>query len=226
MNIPKEERVRIHDRASALQALERLEWIAEDGNRKTRRWMLQFNNGGNGFVQFASDTADRVDPALELVSLILDKCIAEGIERASETLTRFAMYGSGARGSLAGDVRIARDYAHALSWIVRPERKVPDHNKLERVWSEDDALTEDRELVDAAFERLTGKAFYKREALATEDAGDAEYFLMPGEWVVCCSMPGMSAIYRERAPTIVEALGVEPQMQLAPSSDDDPGPAF
>lgn len=77
----------------------------------------------------------------------------------------------------------------------RLERKEP-------LWSEDDATVSDpdHERLEAAFHRLFGRPFSRSEAIGGLDVGDAVFYLLPNDIVVCSSYPGNDAIYRLLPP--------------------------
>lgn len=72
----------------------------------------------------------------------------------------------------------------------------------ETLWSEDDATVSDpdHERLEAAFQRLFGRVFSRSEAVDGLDVGDAVFYLLPNDIVVCCSYPGNDAIYRLMTP--------------------------
>lgn len=67
-----------------------------------------------------------------------------------------------------------------------------------RLWLEDDGALHDpdHDYLEDAFLRLTGKHYEVENAEAFEDCGDAMLYDF-GDWIVCSSYPGNSAIYEK-----------------------------
>jgi len=66
--------------------------------------------------------------------------------------------------------------------------------KAEKVWEEDDALTSDRETIDAAWVRIFKRTRANEVAKYVFDAGDAILYLYESGRVACGSYPGASEI--------------------------------
>jgi hypothetical protein len=190
--IDTKERKQIRERADALEVLELLERTVRDGKPTRRYWRLAFFNGNDITATIRSNDpkGEPESASLEMLTCFLDQHIAQAVQAAMEELSEFIRH----------EIEYHKTEAHPLSWTVRPERKMPNTQDMDRVWAEDECTTHDldHETLPMAFERLFGRPFVIEDALLTEEHGDADYRLMPGGIVAISSYPAATEIYVPR----------------------------